>query len=258
MQPKLPLRASRRGSTAPLAALALACGVLAAPADAAGQLISGLVTDAERDEPIPAMDVLLRDVRGEIIDRAISDTDGRFWFSVGAPGLYRVAVSRIGYDSTATAELGLGREQNVFVEIRVRPVAVGAAPITVTARRDVPYLELQGFYDRMRRGMGSFIPPEEVNRIPGRQVSSVLRRVAGVQVSDGRIGIRGTGSISLSCTPLLVIDQYPVRDVGDLSLDDLVPPGDAEAIEVYKGPATVPPRWRGMAPCGVVVIWTKH
>jgi hypothetical protein len=240
-----------------LAALALVCATGWA-ARAPAQTIAGHLLDAETGDPIPAMDVLLRDVRGDRIQRALSDGEGRFWFAVDDPGMYRVAVARLGYDSTATAELGVARDQDVFIEIRVRPVAVGAEPITVRARREVPYLELQGFYGRRRRGMGSFIPPEEVGRIPGRPVTAILRRVAGVRVTDGAVQIRGTGSVSLACTPLVVIDDYPVHDVSRTSIDDLVPPGDAEAIEIYRGPATVPPRWRGRAPCGVVAIWTKH
>lgn len=220
------------------------------------QVITGKVLDARTGDPIEAMDVIVRDLNGEPVGRTLSDEDGRFGTVVEQPGLYRVAVARFGYDSTATANLAVSPEQNLYVELRVQPAALGLDPITVTAPRVLPYLESTGFYDRERRGFGSFLGPRDLERIPGAFPSQLLRRVAGVTVTRGRIYMRGqTGFMGGPCSPEIILDYMTLRGT---SLDDVVRAYDIEAIEVYKGPASVPPQWRDAATCGVIVVWTKH
>lgn len=220
------------------------------------QIITGKVLDARTDDPIEAMDVIVRDLSGEPVGRTLSDEDGRFGVAVGQPGLYRVAVARFGYDSTATANLAVSPEQNLYVELRVQPAALGLDPITVTAPRVLPYLESTGFYDRERRGFGSFLGPSDLKRIPGAFPSQLLRRVAGVTVTRGRIYMRGqTSFMGGPCSPKIVLDYMTLRGT---NLDDVVRTYDIEAMEVYKGPAAVPPQWRDAGTCGVIVVWTKH
>jgi hypothetical protein len=225
--------------------------------DAVTQFITGTVLDAQTEDPIEAMDVILRDVRGERVGRTLSSKVGRFAFRVGDPGLYRVAVSRLGYDSTATAELGVPPGQNLYVEVRVQPAALGLEPIRVTAPPTLPYLESTGFYERQRRGLGSFLGPDELARVPTAFPTHVLRRIAGISVTRGQIRIRGVNSLMGGgpCTPTIILDHMRVRGA---RLDDIVPMSQVEAIEVYKGPATVPPQWRDAATCGVIAVWTKH
>lgn len=217
------------------------------------QIITGKVLDARTDDPIEAMDVIVRNLAGESVGRTLSDEEGRFGLRVDQPGLYRVAVSRFGYDSTATANLAVSPEQNLYVEVRVQPAAFGLDPITVTAPRMLPYLESTGFYERQKRGLGSFLGPKDLARIPGAFPTQYLRRVAGLSVTRGQIRIRGV--TMGSCSPKIVLDYMEVRGV---RLDDIVRANEIEAIEVYKGPATVPPQWRDAATCGVIAVWTKH
>lgn len=57
------------------------------------------------------------------------------------------------------------------------------------------------------------------------------------------------------CAPTIVLDGMTLRGA---ELDDLIPLSHIDAIEVYKGAATVPPQWCGYAVCGVIAVWTKH
>lgn len=221
------------------------------------QVVSGKVLDATSGDPIEAMDVLVRDVRGEEAGRTLSDRDGRFFVIVETAGLYRLAVARLGYDSTATANVAVAPGQDLYLELRVQPAAVGLDPIRVSAPRTIPYLEGTGFYGRMRRGQGAYFSPRDLQRIPGAFPSQFLRRVAGVSVlHDGSIRIRGiTGFMGGPCSPTIVLDGMILRDT---SLDDAVPMNWIDAIEVYKGAATVPAQWRDVGVCGVIAVWTKH
>ena len=229
-------------------------------AEVPAQVIAGLVLDATTGEAIPAMDVVVRNVRQEILGRTISGDDGRFWVSVPDPGLYRLAVSGLGYDSTGVAEVAVTRGQNLYVELRVEPRAIGLGGITVTAPRTVPWLLASGFYDRQRRGFGHFIEPEDLDRAPGSIPTQMLRRVPGVTVDQaGQVLVRGgPGSFNLMCAPEIVVDGMPLRLGPDETIDDLLPLNWIDGIEIYKGAASVPSRWRGNSACGVILIWTKH
>lgn len=224
---------------------------------AGAQIISGLVLDGLTSEPLVAADVIVEDVRGEPVARSISNEDGHFWVRVDGPGLYSLRLSRIGYDSTRAVTVAAAPDQNLFIEIRANPVAVGLDPITVSAPRVLPYLEASGFYDRMRRGHGDFLGPRDIARFPGAFPSHLLRRIAGVSVSArGGIYMRGINSFSGGpCSPTIVLDGMTLREA---ELDDLIPLSHIDAIEVYKGAATVPPQWRGYGVCGVIAVWTKH
>ena len=229
-------------------------------AEVPAQVIAGLVLDATTGEPIPAMDVVVRNVRQEILGRTISGDDGRFWVSVPDPGLYRLTVSGLGYDSTGVAEVAVTRGQNLYVELRVEPRAIGLGGITVTAPRTVPWLLASGFYDRQQRGFGHFIGPKDLERVPGSVPSQILRRVPGIRVlMGGRIVIRGgEGLMGGGCHPRVLVDGVAVRIGADDSLDDYIPLQWIEGIEVYKSAPSIPAHWRAHNVCGLIAIWTSH
>ena len=221
------------------------------------QVISGRVLDAQNDEPVEAMDVVVRNVRGERVGRILTDADGRFFTIVDQAGLYRLAVSRFGYDSTATADVAVSPGQDLYVELRVQPMALGMAPIRVTAPRVIPYIESTGFYSRMKSGQGDYFTADDLQRFPGAFPSHFLRRIPGITVSArGHIQIRGVSSLTGGgCRPRVILDGMPLTNA---NLDDLVPLSFIDGMEVYKGPATVPPQWRDNATCGVIAVWTRH
>ena len=244
-------------------ALALAAPFASAPAVAqerpAGPAgtIAGLVLDARTDEPLPGADIVVENVRGERVGRAISDETGHFFVALEGPGLYALRLVRLGYDSTTTVQVAAARDQDLFVEIRANPLAVGLDPIRVSAPRVVPYLVATGFYARERRGLGSFVGPKELQRIRGAFPSQALRRIPGVHVRFGHITMRGSAdSFGSECTPAVYLDGMQLRM--NQILDDLVPMQFIEAIEVYKGPSTIPAQWRGNGACGVVALWTRR
>ena len=232
----------------------------AARAPAPTHIIAGLVLDAHTGEPLPGMDVTVRNVHREIAGRTISDDDGRFWISVGDAGLYRLAVSGFGYDSTATAEVAVARDQDLYLEVRIEPRPIGLGEIRVSAPHTVPWLLASGFYDRQRRGFGHFIGPKDLERVPGSFPSQVLRRVPGIRVlMGGRIVIRGgEGFMGGGCHPRVLLDGMAMRVGPNESIDDLVPLRWIDGIEIYKSAPTIPARWRAHNTCGVIAIWTKH
>lgn len=222
-----------------------------------GLAIAGLVLDAQTMEPLAGADVIVENVRGERVFRTMSGDEGRFLAVVEGPGLYSLRLVRLGYDSTTAVQVAVSPGQDLFVEIRANPAAVGLDPITVSAPRVVPFLVASGFYERQRRGLGSYLDRDDLERMRGLQPTQALIRIPGLYVQgNGRILMRGgAGSFSLTCSPTVYVDGMMLRDE---KLDDLIPMMFIEAIEVYKGPATVPPQWRGISTCGVIVIWSRR
>jgi hypothetical protein len=60
------------------------------------------------------------------------------------------------------------------------------------------------------------------------------------------------------CFPLVFMDGAYVGTTGGLNVDQLVPAGSLEAIEVYASAAGMPPEFnRRGATCGAIVFWTR-
>ena len=154
-----------------------------------------------------------------------------------------------------------------------RPVDVvaGAAPVELslstlrslmdTVRVTASRLRLEGtgFEQRSRTGMGRYITPEEMARLPVSLTSQLFARVAGVRLDRGTLGetyltVRGPFG---RCAPSVYIDGHHIRGLSAEDIDSWAHPDDVAGIEVYTG-AMVPPEFQpGMMGCGSIVIWTR-
>lgn len=232
--------------------------VVTRPAVVGGQtqVISGVILDAESEDPLPELAVSLRTVRDELLGWTTSDGDGHFVFAVAEPGLYQLGFTAMGYDSTATAALAVARGQDVYVELRAEPTPFGLGEIRVTAPHDLPHLEAAGFYRRRELGRGDFYGPRELDRLPGMLTSQLLRQLEDVTVVRWGMWIRTTG---LPCEPTIVLDGLELRgtETYHRTLDQIVPERTIRAIEVYKHIHEIPQKWRGDRTCAVIAIWTE-
>lgn len=232
-----------------------------AVADEDFQMISGVVLDAESDDPLPELSVSLRTVRDELLGWTTTDADGHFVFTVTEPGLYRLAFTALGYDSTTVASVAVVRGQDVYVELRAEPTPFGLGEIRVTAPQDLPWLEAMGFYRRRALGTGDFYEPREVREIPAQLTSQLLRQLEDVSVDQVRgLRIRGTfDSEGNPCTPDLYLDDL---QMGQAMVEQLILKRHVLAVEVYKRIHEIPQEWRGMnglnPTCAVIAIWTEQ
>lgn len=106
----------------------------------------------------------------------------------------------------------------------------------------------------------SKIQNDILDQVPsGRLETALIGRMAGVDISQRRnipgaapeITIRGTGSISASNSPLVVIDGFPGGDLGQLDMNDV------ESIEVLKD-ASSAAIYGSRGAGGVVMVTTKR
>ena len=239
------------------------------PAQAATQGILGELLDEETGRPIVTAQVVLADSAGNVVVRALSGAAGRFFFAVDI-GTYSLLVSRLGYETVHVTDVKITNESVLGLSIRLSPDAVELPGLVVQGERRSRFLAINGFYERKRQGFGHFIEIEESQRLRTFEPTDFLRRIPGLVVRNGEVRTARLSGEWEQCR-LQVIVNGIYRGV---NLDEVLLVQEIEAIEVYKGPATVPGRWQSLAAqgwwdfsgdnprlnptCGIVVVWTKH
>lgn len=249
---------------------AAALGVAPALADA--QAIHGTVKDQTTGRPIVAASVFLVGHRNKDLEHVLTDSVGAFLFETDDPGPYNLRLQALGYKLTTAGPVEVTYGELVEVALDMAADAVPLQPLTVTARSHPPnrYLTEAGFYERKKAGQGVYMTREEIMRRGPEEFSDLMRTTAGMSVQPTGVGGRrgwSTTSRSMNrCQPTLILDgvptmvggQPPLR-VRDQPLDDVVLPNDIQGLELYKGPATVPPEFNmHNAGCGVLVVWTRR
>jgi hypothetical protein len=260
--------------------------------DASAQAIQAKVVDATNNRPIRDAEVQLLGPNGGVVKAMLSDRDGRVYLTAPRPGVYMVAVQRLGYPAADTLRVNLEQGRTITTQIALQPEAIEVEGVTVTAEPINWNLELVGFYNRQRGSTGYF---KEIGITDERRAvttSDYFRQARGVQVDRGvplvtrsqALGFwgapdaggqataddadpskRGQGGgvrASSQCLGLLIVDGLISGSTAEMNL--VVSPKDVAAVEVHANPATAPPQWRvdlgsrGSFACGIFVVWTKR
>ena len=205
--------------------------------------VTGQVTDASTDEPVPYASVHLE---GTTIGTS-TDGDGVYTITVPADGF--LVFSSIGY-----------KTKEVAVDAREK--------IDVVLEPDSEFLEetiVIAYGTATKRaftGSASMIDAETIeNRISTNVTSALAGTTPGVQVisssgdpasSGATIRIRGIGSMSAGNSPLYIVDGMPF----DGSISD-INPNDVESMSVLKD-ASASAIYGARGANGVVLITTKR
>lgn len=216
--------------------------------------VMGSVVDRTTEDPVPMARVVFTRVGApdEPVWTGISDAEGGFQTDPLALGGYEIEVEAATYAQVSHVEV-FPEEAVVDLRVEMVPVDYSLDPIVVVARRSTR-LERTGFYRRQQQGIGYFVDHAEIEARNPLVVSDLFLHIPGVRVvrPDGVggnwIGFRG------GCRPQVVMDGAVMA--GPVSLDDVVLPGDVEAMEVYLGP-TAPIAYNSQSGCGTVVMWTR-
>jgi hypothetical protein len=266
--------------------------VVLAPVSAAAQSrVAGRLVDAGDGGAVPRGSVVLVASEGRFQREAQTDSLGIFVFEGVTPGRFRLRAGRMGYNTAQSGSLSLRQNDTVIIEIRISATDVLLQPVTVVARSaSRSSAMLRGFYERMDRGMGTYLNRDHIQRRNASQVTDLLLTIPGVRNGGWRPGGRqlffarsiktGPGG----CPVQFFVDGVHVNRSANLaafgsrrmasrdsiltsqeintvqpSIDEIVDPSAVEGIEVYPGLGSVPAEFSSPeARCGTVVIWTRR
>jgi hypothetical protein len=184
----------------------------------------------------------------------VSAEDGTFRFPSVPAGFYTLEVVHERYEPVIDT-LAVDHGQALVLDVRFSRLGVPSEPVRITTRSQL--LERVGFYERQRRNFGIFMDRAEIQRRNALSITDLLRTVAGVHVTYRSYGATLIGR--RNCEFRYVLDGARVGL--NFSPDELAI-GWIAAIEIYQGPAQVPPEFVFLsgserANCGVIAFWTR-
>ena len=242
-----------------------AVGLLVASATAQSQgwgVIKGRVVDPATDQRISDASIV---VAADIV-QARTDSLGRFLVRVRRAGTNVLTVRRLGYDARSFA---IDVPDNDTAEVQL-PLERAPAMLDTVTVRDAPIVSprLDAFERRLRsRGGGWFVTRAQIDSQHPIETADLLRRAVGVEVvkkdlktrilsKRGMVWNYRTMGAELCAMPIGV-DGRVMEQGFDINT---IPPVDIHGIEVYFGPASIPPEYLGTLPnnfCGLVMVWTR-
>jgi hypothetical protein len=233
---------------------------------AAPGTVDGLVTDTTL---VPLAGATISIVGANI--QVATGANGRFRILQVPSGEYTVVVRRLGF-APVWATLQMNEADTLRLSFALERVASELDTVKVTGKRSS--LRMAEFEERRKLGFGQFMTLDQIEKRNAVYATELIRTFSSVNVRPvaGRaagkpmniaMSLRpgGTGNGSMKgggmiCPLKVVIDGVPMPNPFDL--DDLPPPRDLVAIEVYSGPATVPLKFKAPdTSCGVILVWTK-
>lgn len=224
--------------------------------------IDGIVSDTAM-RGVGFAEVLI--VRTDI--RLQTNSQGRFRFYDVPPGQYLLIVRRIGFRPISSI-IQVNARDTLRLSFVMEPAVRVLDSVIVLDRQLTP--KMAAFEERRRQGFGFFLTESEIEKrnlpvaadylrlapsislAPSPNASGISELVAISKREGGSIFGDGAGACALQ----IVLDGIPMPPRFPLEL--LPTPKEIAGIEVYDGPATVPPQFNGLdRRCGMVLVWTK-
>jgi hypothetical protein len=218
----------------------------------------GRVVDEDGGHPVVHADVRVDGGPGTVTNGA-----GRFVISEVEPGELRLRFEHLSFAPQETAfDVEPGLAYHVTARMTPDPVEVEGIEVEARSRRFARRLE--HVFQRMGTSVGGEFLTAEDFRIRGMpQVGHMLRGIPSVAVRNS--GLRwnvffrrgGWGG----CSPAVYLDGMRVVQSGDAAaMSEFMGMStfDVEVIEVYKGPASLPPEFNDPGTLCAIGIWTRR
>jgi hypothetical protein len=184
--------------------------------------------------------------------------DARGGFRLGGlpSGTQTVEVRLLSYSPKRfTVDLSPAREGKLAAVLDTRANVLGEVKVTAKASSSIP-----GFDQRAKRGAGTFITEDDIDKRQPILLTDVFRTVPGLNVAfDGNnYTVQSARSGNINCPMQWYLDGSPY-DNSDNGIDQMLRPDDIAGIEVYKSASEVPVQYQGQnASCGTILVWTKR
>lgn len=215
--------------------------------------ISGTVRGSDIGEPLPGVTIIAT----ESGKSTISDGNGKFSLVI-TPQDNTISINYVGYETLEK------RAGSSFNDIRLNPSNTALKEVLVVGYGTQSKKEFTGSAARITSKTIKDIPVQSFEQALIGKASGVnVSTPSGVLNDPPVIRIRGVNSISLSTSPLIVIDGIPVNS-GDVSTTNSVAnnplsdinPSDIESIDILKDAASTS-IYGSRAAGGVILVTTK-
>jgi hypothetical protein len=220
-------------------------------------VIDGVVTDTNL---VPLVGATASVMGTEV--KVVVGTNGRFRINGLPAGEYVIAVRQVGYSPVVSLLTVIDRD-TLRPSYSLERLVTTLDAAVVTAKPVA--VRLQEFEDRRRLGFGHFMGQDEIDAKGRsftadliRSFTSVVRVISASSSRPGQFAMNLRGGAASACAYEIFVDGMP--QPVPTNLDDLPRPRDLGGIEIYSGPATIPPQYKsfsGGAKCGVILIWTR-
>lgn len=195
----------------------------------AQSLLSGVVIDAESNEPLISVTVSIK----ETTEGTTTDLDGKYKLSLGE-GTHTIVFSYIGFTSV---------EKEVVVDGQT-PIVLDVA-LSVGTLMGETVIVTEGRYEKKLEESTVSIDVIGQQQIESNNVTSldeIVKKASGVQITDGQISIRGGAGYAygVGSRVLFLVDGQPLlsAELSDVKWN-YMPVENAEQIEIIKGSASV-------------------
>ena len=143
--------------------------------------LKGTITDAKTKEPMPFVNIVVKQ-DGKQVHGGQTDFDGIFTIKPLAVGKYDIEVSSVGYNRYVQTGINVKASGFTVVDVALNPTATTLEVVDIVADK-VPVIEIGS------AEQGARLSSDDIARMPGTSVESIVASVGGIGYDDG-----GTGS----------------------------------------------------------------
>lgn len=225
-----------RTSILALAATIIATIAAAVPASLFGQTLQGRILD-DADRPIAGAFVVLYDAAGKERARGLTSRDGAYLLRASSPGVFRLAVERIGFEDRTTDPIPLADGETMSRQLRIspRPVRLDRIEVAASSRctalgEEARPLEVARVWDEARKALEAtaWTDRQSYYRFDILLVRRMLDR-------------NGEPRTEPAYEPIRVYGRHPFRstEADDLAFGGWVQPNGARGLKFFAPDAEV-------------------
>jgi len=181
-----------------------------------GGSISGKVLDESTKHTIEYANIMIFTLKdSSMITGGVSDKDGNFKLAIPRPGIFRVEVRFIGYDTDSMITSIKPGSVNVDLgEIYIHPSAINLSDVVVQGDRSPVSYEIDK----------KVIDPDKMQTVISGNAADVLANVPSVQVDiEGNVNLRGSQNFTvlIDGRPSLLDPQDALQQISATSIDKI-------------------------------------
>ncbi len=213
--------------------------------------------------------------------RVVTSENGRFLLTDLAPGPYILVAQRLGFEPTSLRTTIGGAETSRTLSIMLERVGTALDTVRVKAAKRALARHQEFETRRLNHDATASFTADDINKRNPTSTWQILTAVSAINVADRQeegndvvVATSRRGMITnvlasdkkkgnQPCFLKVMVDgvAMPSDDPrGFTNLKTLPVPASVYGIEVFAGPASIPPQYSGAGDqkyCGLIAIWTK-